>query len=493
MENLTAREKMKKARTRLILDDPFFGALSMRMKIRPVSTNVIERAMIRNSCAIDGRQIVYDPKFIDSMTVMECKGLLAHEISHVALKHNLRRGDRDWRIWNAAGDYIIDPILKSAGFQLPDIGNGERGHYDAEIAGKNTEQAYEILKARKLEADKKRAEDAKKQQQDDEDTDDLDDDDFELDYGDDGDDQLDDDQLDDDYDKEDEIRQIIAPRLPPELDDDTHGGDNNDDDNDPLTDDDMIGMPGIPNMPGQGVVLDMPVDMKDNTTVDKADEEMSIAIEDAYKAAKMHGKMPGDLERLIEKQREHKIEWYDELRDFMEKALDRGDYTWSPPSRRYLGHGFVLPGLSEQETLPNIVVVCDTSGSIEEDELEQYAGEISAVLEEFECKFKVIYCDTAVRHEEDFSHEDLPIKLDAKGGGGTRFKPAFDYIKDKRIETEAIVFFTDMDAWDWAQLQNYDPGLPVLWLDSYGDIVNRIGFRLPFGKHILLELDKTED
>jgi predicted metal-dependent peptidase len=486
MQKLTAKQKMKKARTMLILDDPFYGALSMRMKIRPMSKNIIERAIVNRSCVIDGRQIVYDPRFIDSMSVMEAKGLLAHEISHVALKHNLRRGDRDWKTWNMAGDFVIDPILKKAGFELPDIGNGQRGHFDPEIAGKNTEQAYEILKARKATADKA-LEDLAKQTADSGDEDDTDtgnpqsggDQDYED---------------DEDHENGDKIPKILAPMLPAEKnDEDGTGGADADDGSATQDDEEYTGGFDAPNMPGCGAVLDMPINMQDNTEVDKADEELTLAIEDAYKAAKMHGKMPGEMERLIEKQKEHKIEWHEELRDFMEKALDRGDYNWTSPSRRYLGHGLVLPGLTEDEILPNIVVVCDTSGSIDDRELEQYAGEISNVLEEFECNFKVIYCDTRVCGEQDFSYEDLPIKLDAKGGGGTKFLPAFDYIKKQRIEAEAIVFFTDMDAWDWPDLQNYDPQLPVLWLDSYGDIVNRVGFRLPFGKHILLEMDKLDD
>jgi predicted metal-dependent peptidase len=458
---------MKKARMMLILDDPFYGALSMRMKLRPINTkNHLETAIIKNSCAIDGKQIVYDPNFIDSMSIMECKGLLAHEISHIALKHNLRRGKRDWRIWNMAGDFIIDPILKSAGFELPDIGNGEKGHYDSEIAGTNVERGYEILKARFEEQAKEKTEQLRKAMEQSQTTQD--------------DENENEDENDNDEIEEENLpKSKITPQFPP----DPPGEDKNEEDEFNLDNLD------IPNMPGQGVVLDMPIDMNDNTAVDEADENLTIAIEQAYKAAKMHGNMPIGMERLIEKQKEHIINWKEELFDFMEKSLDKTDYSWMTPSRRYLGHGFILPGLTDEEELPQIVVVCDTSGSVSNKELEQYGAEISSVLEEFECKFKVIYCDTRVQGEEDFSYEDLPIKLNAKGGGGTCFEPAFDYIKEKGIEAEAIVFFTDMDAWDWNKLKNYDPQLPVLWLDSYGGIVDRIGFELPFGKHILLDLD----
>jgi predicted metal-dependent peptidase len=149
--------------------------------------------------------------------------------------------------------------------------------------------------------------------------------------------------------------------------------------------------------------------------------------------------------------------------------------------------------LQDSEDIPKIVVLCDTSGSVSNEELKQYAGEMSAILEEFKCNFKVIYWDTDYDGEQEFSYDDMPIKLKAKGGGGTRFAPAFKHIIENKIECEAILYFTDMDAWDWNQVAEVNPNVPVLWLDSYGDIVERIGFKLPFGKHIRIELKQEDD
>lgn len=467
-KELTPQQKMKKARTMLILNDPFYGALAMRMKMRPLNEkSPIECAMVNNSCIVDGKQIVYDPKWIETLDVFECKGLLAHEVSHVALKHIIRRGERDPYLWNAAGDFIIDPILKKAKFILPDIGNGQRGHIDPEITGKTTEEAYAILKKRQGEQQANASCPA-------------------------GGDSPDDDPAPSDENANDTDApgplvppQMLKPQLPPEPDDDDD--DDQNDQNDQQQN--QGGGLNVFNLPFQGAVLDAPVDMKNNTAVDEVDEELTIAIEQAYKAAKMCGNMPGDLERLIVTQKQHKIDWKEELRDFLEKSLNKNDYSWMRPSRRYMAHGMILPGMDDEEEIPQIVVVCDTSGSVSEDELEQYAAEISSVLEDFQCKFKVIYCDTKVRGEEEFEYEDLPIKLNAEGGGGTKFRPAFDYIKEQQIEHEAIVFFTDMDAFDWPAVARLEPAVPVLWLDSYGDIVERPGFKLPFGKHIPLEME----
>ena len=497
MKKLTAEQKMRKARAMLVLNDPFYGALSLSMKLRPISDDKVEKAIVNKSCVVDGKQIVYDPEFIDNVDLLQAKGLLAHEVSHVALKHNLRRGDRNWKLWNMACDYIIDPILRSAGFKLPPVyeidKNGQvnivNGHFSDDFSGKHVEEVYEILLARKKAAQKAQKEAMKKA------LDDAKNSQFQ-----DGFDEDDDQDAD-----QDDLQSQIPPRLADtdvDEDDDKDGTDGQDSDDGPAADSDKPGVGGdldddddidFENLPGTGMVLDFPVDMKDNKAKDEADEKQTLAIEDAMRAAKMHGDMPADIERLIDARKEHKIYWYDELRDFMEKVTERGDYSWIAPSRRYISHGFVLPGLSEEEILPNIVVVCDTSGSIGKYELEQYAAEISNVLEEFDCRFTVIYCDTSVKHTEEFCIDDLPIKLDARGGGGTRFMPAFLHVRDNFEDAQAIVFFTDMDAWDWDKVKDYDPKLPVLWLDSYdGRVVNRPGFTLPFGKHILLEAEEPE-
>ena len=48
-----------KARSRLLLDQPFFGTLCLRLK--PVETEEIETA------ATDGKQLLYNPKFFLSL------------------------------------------------------------------------------------------------------------------------------------------------------------------------------------------------------------------------------------------------------------------------------------------------------------------------------------------------------------------------------------------------------------------------------------------
>jgi predicted metal-dependent peptidase len=71
---------------------------------------------------VNAKTLLFNPEFIDSLSMPETKGLLAHEIMHLVYMHNLRGGSRNHEKWNAAGDYVINPVLMDAGFSLPQGG-----------------------------------------------------------------------------------------------------------------------------------------------------------------------------------------------------------------------------------------------------------------------------------------------------------------------------------------------------------------------------------
>ena len=111
---MRASEKITKARAGLILDQPFFGALSL--KLRVVEDQNCETAWT------DGVSLGYSPEFIDGLSLEQTKGLISHEVMHCACAHQVRRGGRDHKKWNIAADYAINGILTGAGFVLPDGG-----------------------------------------------------------------------------------------------------------------------------------------------------------------------------------------------------------------------------------------------------------------------------------------------------------------------------------------------------------------------------------
>lgn len=103
-------ESFVKARSKLILDSPFFGTLCLRLK--PVEWE-------QPTGAVDGVHLYYNPKWFEGLTAMERVGFLAHEVMHVVLLHITRRQEREPEKWNIACDYAINNHLIQEGFILP--------------------------------------------------------------------------------------------------------------------------------------------------------------------------------------------------------------------------------------------------------------------------------------------------------------------------------------------------------------------------------------
>ena len=104
-------EEFTKARSQLVLTNPFFGTLSLRLKPIPDES-------IATACT-NGEYIKYNPKWFLRLREQERIGLIAHEVMHVALFHMIRRDNRDLVRWNIAGDYVINGALIKSNFILP--------------------------------------------------------------------------------------------------------------------------------------------------------------------------------------------------------------------------------------------------------------------------------------------------------------------------------------------------------------------------------------
>jgi predicted metal-dependent peptidase len=92
--------------------------------------------------------------------------------------------------------------------------------------------------------------------------------------------------------------------------------------------------------------------------------------------------------------------------------------------------------------------------------LTQIAMELTAIFEDCTPEWvEVVYCDADVaKTQRFFSGEDLDLQL--YGGGGTRFKPVFDYVDGLGEKIAALVYFTDLCG-NVQELE--EPGYPVLW------------------------------
>ena len=104
--------KIIRARTDLLIEQPFFGSLVLHMDMK--ADEAIKH------CVSDGHVIRYNPSYIEELSHDQTVGLLAAQVMHAAMMHPLRRGDRDIKKWNEACDYATHSILKEANFVLPE-------------------------------------------------------------------------------------------------------------------------------------------------------------------------------------------------------------------------------------------------------------------------------------------------------------------------------------------------------------------------------------
>jgi predicted metal-dependent peptidase len=190
--------------------------------------------------------------------------------------------------------------------------------------------------------------------------------------------------------------------------------------------------------------------------------EWAISTEQALCSARACGHLPSGIERPLEEARQSEHDWRAILRDFI-AATNPSDYRWTPPNRRFVSSGLYLPSV-ERSGVGEIAIVVDTSGSIGTEELEQFAGEVTAISNEAQPELvHVVYCDAAVQSAEEFGPSE-PIKLLPKGGGGTNFVPPFRWVEENGIPLKCLIYLTDLCCNSFPDPPDY----PVLWVtDSH--------------------------
>lgn len=188
--------------------------------------------------------------------------------------------------------------------------------------------------------------------------------------------------------------------------------------------------------------------------------QWAVKVAQAAQAAKMTGSLSAGMARLVSSVLQPKVHWADVWRDFMEKAKT-DQRSWARPNRRFLSQGMYLPSASG-EALGEVVIAIDCSGSIGEQEINQFAAEVAATKEDCRPRLlHVVYFDSAVSHHDTFEDDDT-LHIEPHGGGGTAFSPIFKFVEEKGIDPAACAVLTDLHCSDFGDA----PGYPVLWVST---------------------------
>jgi predicted metal-dependent peptidase len=176
-------------------------------------------------------------------------------------------------------------------------------------------------------------------------------------------------------------------------------------------------------------------------------KEVNDAIDKALREGGMlAGRMGAKIPRSISDLLEPKVDWRDALRDFVSSAVKgKDEFTWRKMNKRHLANDIYLPSM-ENETIGEVVIAIDTSGSIGGEQITEFATELVSICELCSPdKVRVLWWDTAVHGEQVFvgNYQDIAKLLKPMGGGGTHVSCVNEYINKERINAECVIVFTD--------------------------------------------------
>jgi len=398
---------------RFILKRPVLGAISLRMKYvnqpNPVKIpGVFFPFMITPAT----NTITYDENKLKILqeygSEIDIELMLAHEAMHVLTGSLLRVGDRDVELWNIATDFEINYLLKDMGFNIPDT-----VLYSSEFHEKYyyAEKIYDLLLQ---EAGKKADEisSSDNDQGDDEESNSQDND--------------NNNDQDNDGDQEDSSS-----------------------DNDQDNDKDQKGNEG-----GYGKYLPdyqkKQLDFHEYPTTSqemiqaKANTQTALStaaqIERSLESMNSTGTLPASVKRLIEKLMTSQVTWKDLLCD-VTTSFAKNNYSYRRCNPNYRTQNIYVPTLHSPES--KVVVIVDTSGSIGSEELRLFISEVIPIMGMFNTTF--ITCDAEI-YTTDIVENALGVEdiIDhIKGGGGTVFAPAFQWVEENIMENCTIVLMTD--------------------------------------------------
>jgi predicted metal-dependent peptidase len=218
--------------------------------------------------------------------------------------------------------------------------------------------------------------------------------------------------------------------------------------------------PNAPVTPGGiGQVLDAP-EPADGKDIAEQAREWQIAVEQAETLAKIAGKIPSGLEGSLDGAEEAQVDWRELLRRSWSEA-NPADYSWSRPNRRHIWQGLYLPGVI-RDGVGKIVIAVDCSGSVSLRQLSLFEAEIRSILEGQQPeRVHVLYFDTRV-HKVDVYAAGEHVSLNPVGGGGTDFRPCFDWVEEQQVQAQMLVFLMDL----YGTLPKEEPSYPVLWAST---------------------------
>ena len=410
--------KLSAARTRLVLDRPFLGALVLRLPL-------VEAGPWCKTVATDARAVYFNPEYVDSLSVDQAQFALSHEAMHCALSHFARRQHRDRKRWDLACDLAINPLLIADGLTpTPDA------LYLKQFEGMTAEEIYPCL------------DESEHMEPEDEHV------------------------YDQEGSGEGQAGGGNASERPKQ------GGSGGQ--NEPEDEQEGEGGGGEPNPTpdeGQGGQSEQDEDQgqgagegaeRPQPLTEAEKEELSgqwqQRMAGAAQQAMRAGKTGGALGRMVDRLIQPELPWRALLARYL-SATARDDYDFTRPSRRE--GDALLPSLRSHQV--EVVVALDVSGSVGEEEMRQFVSEIDALKGQVRARVTLHACDARLAEDGPWVYEPwepLALPREFRGGGGTDFRPVFEWLDKEGARPDLVLYFTDAQG----RFPGREPPFPVTWL-----------------------------
>jgi len=391
--------KLAAARTRLILDKPFLGSLVMHLSLKAANAKWCA------TMATDARNFYYNPDYIARLTLDQTQFVLAHEAMHCALSHFNRSNHRQKHRWDVACDYAVNMILDDERMAGP-----ENSLMNATYRGLTAEEIYPVL-------------------------------------------------------HEDPPEETMDQHLF----DDTGSGQGGE--GEPEENDSEPGAGGEGEQSGgdgqseptesdsaeqsEAGGQDAPPPPMDS---DQLDEQWQGRLAAAAQAARQAGKLSASMLRLVDQLLAPRLPWRALLARYMMNVA-RDDYSFQRTSRRE-GEA-MMPRLYSQGV--RVAVALDTSGSVTDDEMREFLTEVDALKAQVRAEVTLHACDNKLAEDGPWRFamwQSLELPDSISGGGGTDFRPVFDWLEADRIEPDLLVYFTDAEG----RFPETEPSFATIWL-----------------------------
>lgn len=360
--------------------------------------------------------LLYNPKFVDLLSLKELITVMEHEVLHLVLEHPFRIKDRTPVLWNIAADCATNQMLDGnslpSGAITPDVLKLPKD--------KHAELYYDMLK------------------------------------------------------KDAQMIKVTVYSTGNGNSGNKSGKCNNKNNNNNNNNGGDGGgndkcWAEIETKEGKKIIIDNHDTWKEISENDKElkKEIVKHAIRQAYEETqKNRGYIPGEIQEIIDKWfKPPTISWKQLLKIYVGNIVkSEYSYTWKRVSRRF---GDTQKGKMPERTL-KLTVAIDTSGSVSKKEFQEFISEIKEIQQCYKSEILILECDSKIQ-KEYILEPYMQINTSFNGRGGTSYEPVFEYIKERNVETDLLIYFTDF----YCTFPEKEPPYAVIWcVSSNGDEKN---------------------